>query len=684
MKNFKIQNNGTVRFRRFSNCPFAVFRSLNQRISIGVLTISMLTFANVEHTLAQESEPQREKLLELEEIEVTGSRVPVSLSQAARMVTVLTREQIASAPVKSVNDLLKYAVGVDVRQRGQMGMQTDISIRGGQFNQITILLNGININDPQTGHNAVDFPVDIHEIERIEILEGPAGRIYGTSSLVGAINVVTKQHAQNGASVHAETGSYGYMGAGAALHLSKSNFKNQFSGNFTRTDGFTRSKAGNLSNNFNAGKFFYQGIYQQSDFRLNWHAGYSQKDFGSNTFYSAKFDNQFEHTAKIFSALQAETHLNNFTLKGSAYWNRYHDRFELIKNDPSKVPFNYHRTDVMGISFNGYVESILGKTALGVEMRNEDIISTKLGEPLHETQPIHGTDKHYIVGLNRTSTSMHLEHNVKISDFALSAGVIAAKHTWNEMPIRFYPGIDLSYQPTRDWKVYASYNTSLRLPTFTELYYNIGDRKADKYLKPEEMQAFEVGIKYLTPALRATANVYHNRGKNMIDWIKDNSIADALWESVNHTRINTTGFGTSFLVDFKELLPTQDLLRSVNISYNYISQKKDEKPHIQSRYSLEYLRHKLVAQSYFHLFAKLNWNISFRWQDRVGTYTDPNKQVHEYTPYSLVDTRLSWDAQNYSIYAEANNLLNKTYYDYGDVPQPGFWFQVGVKYAFDF
>ena len=127
----------------------------------------------------------------LDDVEVTGSRAPLALGQAARMVTVLSRDEIQAAPVQSINDLLKMAVGVDVRQRGPIGAQTDVGIRGGTSEQITILLNGINICDPQTGHNAFDLPCDISDIERIEVLEGPAGRVYGTSSLMGAINIVT-------------------------------------------------------------------------------------------------------------------------------------------------------------------------------------------------------------------------------------------------------------------------------------------------------------------------------------------------------------------------------------------------------------------------------------------------------------------------------------------------------------
>ena len=91
----------------------------------------------------------------MEEVHVTGTRAPLTVSQQARMVTVLSREDIQAAPVQSVNDLLKYAVGVDVRQKGPLGALTDVSVRGGNSEQITVLLNGINICDAQTGHNSL-------------------------------------------------------------------------------------------------------------------------------------------------------------------------------------------------------------------------------------------------------------------------------------------------------------------------------------------------------------------------------------------------------------------------------------------------------------------------------------------------------------------------------------------------
>lgn len=675
-----------MRFRRYSNRSYAVFSTLKSPVSIGVMTVAMLASAPVSGISAQTAEKNNagEKLYELEEVEVTGSRVPLTVSQAARIVTVLDCEAIAAAPVQSINDLLKYAAGVDVRQRGDMGVQTDISIRGGTFDQITILLNGINICDPQTGHNATDFPVELSEIERIEVLEGPAGRVYGTSSLVGAINIVTRTAKDSGAEVFADGGSYGYFKGGAIVSHVKNGLSNQVSGSYSRSDGFSRSKAGNLNADFKYARLFYQGRYENDQVDVRWHAGFTNKDYGANTFYSTLSDEQFEHVRKYYTAVQAETKGDVYHFKPSVYWNRSDDRFEFYRGMPEKSPFNYHQTDVYGVNLNNYIQTFLGKTAFGAEFRNEGVRSTSLGEPLNSPVKVPGTDADFTLGLNRTNLSFHLEHNIVLRRFTLSAGVIAVKNTGNEMKFRFYPGVDASYQFARDWKVYASYNTSLRMPTFTELYYSVGGHKADKYLKPEEMQAVEVGVKYLRPGIRGTLSLYRYHGTDMIDWIKDISQGDdAPWQSVNHAVINTMGAEASVLVDIRELMQRDAFVRSVNVSYSYIDQDKETTPNLQSKYALEYLRHKFVAQANFRIWKLLEMNVSYRWQDRMGNYQKGNSMV-PYEPYSLVDARFTWNASQYKIYVEGNNLLNKTYYDHGNIPQPGIWVRAGASYRFKF
>ena len=670
-----------LRFRHFSRKGYALFACLGRVVTIGVLSVATLraaaatttdTLSVVGATVVGDdvtSSPDKEATLD--DVEVTGSRAPLALGQAARMVTVLSREEIQAAPVQSINDLLKMAVGVDVRQRGPIGAQTDVSIRGGTQEQIAILLNGINICDPQTGHNTLDLPCDLSDIQRIEVLEGPAGRVFGTSSLVGAINVVTKSR-HTGQSMRLEAGSFGYLSTAGRVAINS----HSLSASFTRSDGYQRSKSGALNSDCEGFKAFYQGSTTlNSQFSiLHFQLGLTTKGFGSNTFYSAKYDEQYEKTTKIFAALQGETH-GWLHFKPAIYWNRSYDRFELIRGDESKVAFNHHRTDVFGINLNSYFDWAAGRTALGAEFRNEDIVSTNLGEPLNE--PF----SHYKVGLNRSNLSFHLEHNILLKRFTLSAGFIAIKNTWSEMPFTIYPGIDASYRIGENWKVYASYNESLRMPSFTELYYSVGGHKADKHLKPEELRAIECGVRYTSRTFSAKATLFHHHARNMIDWVLDTREADPVWQSVNHTKVNTLGQEVTAKFHVPSFM--------FQVSYCHLHQEKQEADYLQSQYSLEYLRHKVTAQLTLPIgsilsplsthLSPLSLTIGYRWQDRMGSYTTTTGEVKSYHPYSILDARLSWNRDSYSLYLEGNNLTNHQYVDYGNVPQPGAWIIAGIR-----
>lgn len=628
--------------------------------------------------------------LMLDSVSVTGARVPMTLAKSARVVTVLDSVSISSLTAVSVNDILKYSAGVDVRQRGSMGAQTDISVRGGSYDQVAIFLNGINICDPQTGHNAVDFPLDIRGIDRIEILSGPAGVAYGSSSLLGAVNIVTKKPEGNTVSAFAEGGSYGYFNGGASAGFANDRLTNSVSVSYLRTDGYSRNLKGGLNSDYNTVKAFYEGSYSHPDIDLNWYAGLSSRNFGSNTFYSPKFDDQFEHTFKTFFALQAET--KGFVkFRPSVYWNRSQDRFELFRDDPVTVPFNHHRTSVWGVNLNAWVETVIGKTAFGAEMRNEDIISTNLGEWLNSPKPVPHSDTSYVKGLNRTNISLFLEHSIEFGNFSASAGVAAIKNTGNEDGFRFYPGVNASLRFAGDWKAYLSYNSSLRMPTFTELYYSVGGRLADKNLKAERMQSVEAGLRWSKSWLNAVLSVYYNHGSNMIDWIKDEADGpDALWKSVNYTKVNTVGEELDVRLDFRKLLVREDFfLRHLDFSFSHIDQNLDTGSGIQSMFALEYLRNKIVARAGFHIWKGLCIDASWRWNDRVGTYEryenlSSTGEVIPFSPYSVLDARICWTDNfrryhKYSVYLEGENLLNKVYYDYGNIPQPGIIIKAGLS-----
>lgn len=682
-----LNKRSVLKFTHFSNRGYSLFAVLGKEVIIGVLSVATLQHAtahNVSNEALQTSSDSTvtNKQVMLDEVSVTGTRAPLTVSQQARMVTVLSREDIQAAPVQSVNDLLKYAVGVDVRQKGALGALTDVSIRGGNSEQITVLLNGINICDAQTAHNTFDFPVDISEIERIEVLEGPAGRVYGTSSLLGAINIVTKTPPSSSLSARIEGGSYGYLAAGARANIAQGRWNNQLSGSFTRSDGYLRNKANRLNADYKTSKAFYQGNYNDSQIAVRWHAGMSVKDFGANTFYAAKYDDQFEHTFKTFTALQAENKQGKFHIRPSIYWNRSMDRFELFRGAPQKYAYNYHRADVYGVNLNAYFDWSLGRTAFGAELRHEELVSTNLGEKLERPHHIHGTDRDYTNGINRTNLQFVLEHNIILSRFTLSAGVIAVKNSQADMNMRVYPGIDASYRMGNAWKVYASYNTSLRMPSFTELFYSVGGHKADKHLKPEELSALEAGLKYNARGISGKTSIFYNHQKNLIDWISDGTLdanGSPLWKSVNFGRINVVGVEASLSFDCRTLMPSQRFLKQFSLAYCYLNQNEKEHKGITSKYVLEYVKNKMVANLQLNLWRNLDLGLNYRLLHRMGGYIDTNNQRHNYATYGILDARLSWNTGKWTAFAAANNLLNRTYVDYGNVPQPGTWITAGIS-----
>ena len=688
-------------FHQFGNKGWSLFSCLGREVVCSVLSVSTLTYASAESistkpvvtdTVAVST--AREMLLE--EVSVTGSRAPLTKSQAARMVTVLERADIQQAPVQSINDLLKLAVGVDVRQRSPIGAQTDISIRGGTQEQIIVLLNGINICDPQTAHNTLELPCDLNDIQRIEVLEGPAARIYGTSSLVGAINIVTAPSpasplGEEPLLLRAEGGSHGYASTAArTLHSPHGGrWRGALSASYTRSDGYSRASNGSLNSDYRGAKAFYQGAYTANGINVNWHVGIADKGWGSSTSYASpkwQADDQYEHTTKLTAALQATIQRGAVSLHPSIYWNQHQDRYEAYRNTPEKLPYNYNRTDVCGLQLNTHFDWPLGRTAFGAELRNENLVSTNLGEPLTRPHSIHGTNRDYTLGLNRTNISAYAEHNLLLQNLTVSAGFVVIKNTWADMNPTVYPGIDATLRLGSHWRLHASYNTSLRMPSFTEMYYRLQGYQADPHLKPEEMHAAEVGASFHLLHSTFHLSLWKHNGRNMIDWIMDTSQGDnATWQSVNHTSLNSIGLEVSATFNLSS--------SSLHLSYSYIHQEKDLEQGLVSQYVLEYLRHKLVANIHIPLLrrqsavlrrcrsqstSRLTLDATLRCQDRAGQYTDFDGSVCNYRPFALIDTRLSWHHPTYELYLKANNLLNTRYRDYGLVPQPGRWLIVGI------
>lgn len=622
----------------------------------------------------------------LELVNVLGSKLPLNSQSGARVVATITRKESKAAPSQSLNDLLKYSSSVDVRQRGPIGAQTDIGIRGGNYEQVAILLNGVNISDPQTGHNSFDLPISMLQVESVEILEGPANKISGVASLLGAINIRAYCPDNDLFLANIEGGSYGYFQFSAlgnfVSKFGRSKLKSNISASYIRSDGYSRSDNNHLNMDYKTVKSLYQGSFLSPLFEFNWHAGISSKGFGSNRFY-ANFDEQYESTFKTFTAFSAKNLKGRLVINPTIYWNHYQDRFELFRGDSISYPFNYHKTNIYGVNLNSYFSWVAGTTAFGGEIRKESTISGNLGEPLSNPKKIKGTNRFYDYGLDRINRNFFVEHNYQYKRLSLSAAIVGLKNSWAKMKMRFLPSVEASYRIyQREYqtvKLFASYNSSVRMPSVTELYYSVGGYKADKHLKPERVVAFEGGVKYSSPRIVGELSFFSNRMTHLIDWITTTTSDNIIWQSVNFGKINSVGLSSNFRYSFSTLPQNIISLKSISLSYSHIEQNKGENVGIQSQYVLEYLRDKLVANLNFSICKNLEFSLFYRFQDRVGGYLDTQGLYQKYKPYSLVDLKIDWQFKGLNCYIQANNLLSKKYVDFGRIPQPRFWFVGGCS-----
>ena len=688
-------------FRHFCRGGYAIFSSLHREVRIGVLSVGMLVSVNIPKAQALQvsTHPDCEDEgdeKELSEVAITGTMAPLTALQSARIVSVITAQQIESSSAQSVNDLLKLAVGVDVRQRGGFGIQTDISIDGGTFDQITILLNGVNISSPQTGHLAADFPVNLSDIERIEVLEGAASRVYGASAFGGAINIVTKNSTAYNPTSEKETnisseagvqgGAYATYGGDARItlcHELPSSMGGTGGGSLSFA--YLQSDGATSNSDFQHANTYLSGHLDVDKFRVDWQGGWSYKSYGANTFYSAAYPNQFERNNHFIASIGAETK-GKVQIRPNIYWHRLLDNFELIRHSTSGE--NFHCTDVYGVHVCADVAWAAGHTAIGGDIREESIYSTSLGHPITGilTHQVPCEELFYTCHDSRTNLSFNIEHNVILQHFTASIGVLSNYNSrFDERP-QFYPGIDLAFNPAPQWRLFASYDKGFRLPTFTDLYYKSPTHEGNQGMRAEESHSFQLGTTFRSKGIDATIKGFYHHGTNMIDWVMY-APAD-VFHSANFN-LDNRGLQVQLALHFTPLLGREDTyIQHLTVAYTNIQQqRRDEQEVYKSNYTMEYLRHKFVATLDHRLSRRLTASWSLRWQDRAGHYilynnTQSTGHLVSYEPYAVLDVKLRWAMQHYEWWLEGTNLTNQTYYDLGNIPQPGLVLLTGVRLRF--
>lgn len=580
---------------------------------------------------------QTETNYKLDSIIVTANRVPTIFSEVGRSLNVITSQEIAQLPVNNLHDLLEYNSGLDIKQRGPQGVQADVSIRGGSFEQILILIDGIKLSDPQTGHHNMNLPISFSQIERIEILKGQGSRSYGANAFSGVINIIPKQNAINNLQLNLSGGENNYFNLGINGSLKSGNTNHHMSYEKSKSDGYrTNTEFDNhifsINNSFNLSSAIFKTIL-----------GYTKRDFGANSYYTTRFPNQAEKTKTYLAALSAEIELDDLNIMPKIYWRKNNDEFVLNKFDHSFYK-NNHETNVYGgeiqISTN-----ILGElTSFGVEYSQDQIASNNLGE--HKRQ----TNGFFIE--QKISASKNL--NFSLGGFA---------YYYPQINWKFWPGIDAAYNFSENLKIFANYGRAFRIPTYTELYYSDPITLGNFNLIPEESDNYELGLNYNYGIVNFKTSYFIKDGKNLIDYVLDNS--DEIWKAKNFTKINTNGFELGLLLNLRNV--SNDIFQKLEFDYTYLNSGRAELD-LDSRYVLEHLKHDLSIELFHSLpfSIKQSWTINY--EDRVTL-----------GEHFTIDTKLNRNFSLFNIFITATNLLNKSYEEIPGVPLPGRWIIGGLK-----
>jgi len=660
-------------FKRWGGKSYSLFNAIKQQVRIGVLLAVYTTVAQPEFVFAQTDSTNVSKEYNLDEVEVSAQRAPVAFSQVARIVSVISREEIEAAPVQSIQDLLEYALSVDVRQRGPNGVQADISVRGGSFDQTLILLNGISISDPQTGHHSLNLPVSLKNIQRIEILEGPAARVFGPNAFSGAINIITSSEGDTNLKFDVSGGQHKLSDFNISGNLNSGNWKQLLAFNRTSSDGYIDNTD---FKNWNA---FYQTKLNIKPGTLDFQVGRTNKAFGANSFYTATYPNQYEETKTTFASLKFESG-TKIHLTPSIYWRRNQDKFELFRSDPASwyKGHNYHLTDVFGSNLNAWFSSRFGKTAFGSEIRTENVWSNVLGEALTTPIKVPGeADQFFTKSYSRTTISYFVEHSVYLNRLTISAGAMTnwisdLGFGWN-----IYPGLDASYSLSDRLKFYGSANSSMRMPTFTDLFYSGPTNIGNPDLKPEKSVTYEGGLKLIYTGFSGRADAYYRQGKNLIDWVREKETDK--WQAQNLTRINSSGLELSGNFFPEKIWKKPVFLTKFGINYFYNKLEKGNNT-LFSNYVLDNLKQKLDIEIEHKIWKNLKGSWRASYQDRNGMRTTTDS----YQPFWLVNSRIVWKTPSTEIYAMAANLFDTKYYDFGTISQPGRWISFGISHKLNF
>ena len=602
--------------------------SLNKRINfVLVLCISLQSFSQVQ-------------VQKLDSIVINSTRISMPFKKNSRTINLITAKDIKNSAATNVADVLQQVAGVDIRRRGTGGGQSDLYIRGGGFDQTLLLIDGIKMDDAQTGHHTMNAALPIEVIERIEIIKGPAARIFGQNAFTGAINIITKKRLNNKVSINVEAGSFGQLNASATLGKETENSSIVAHLGALTSDGYRNNS------DYNNQNYFLKGIFNKKKQPIEVIATFFDKKFGAENFYTTNETfNEYEETQNSLLGVSTTFNSNKFKVTPRIYWRRGQDMFLLRRDDPGFYR-NFHITNKIGVETNASYASNIGITGFGLDFSRFSIQSNNLGERV------------------RTMANVFLEHRFKLGSFDITPGIAATY--FSDFKFNIFPGLDIGIQVSDKVRVYGNVGYTFRAPTFTDLYYSDPATSGNSNLEPEKAFAQEIGVKYSDNKFSGSLAFFNRDSEDLIDYVRPNSDA-SIFTAANIAEVSTQGVEFESAYKFK----MKNYNQILTFGYTYLNDDILDQDKELSRYSLNTLKHQFITRFTSQIFKSVRQNIIYKHAERtVGT------------SYNVWDASLIVDFNKFKFALTANNIFNAEYIESGFVPMPSSNVLFGLRYGF--
>lgn len=587
---------------------------------------------------AQENDQKTDTL---KEVVISSSRIDLPFKENSRTIQIVTAEDIKKLGVTNVADALQQLAGVDVRRQGVNGMQADLYIRGGGFDQTLLLIDGIKVDDPQTGHHTMNLALPIEVIKRIEVIKGPAARVFGQNAFTGAVNIVTKDVEDNSLVAKVQGGSFDQFIAEVTgtVSLKESSHIVHFSKNFS--EGYRHNS------DFDNTNYVLKSQFNKNKLPIELLTSYSERKFGANGFYGIpSATEQYEETQASLIGFSTIIKNGNWTFKPRVYWRRNQDLYLYIRSNPSAYR-NMHITNKVAAELNGSYQSNVGITGFGVEFSKYYISSNRLGDNQREI------------------ATLFLEHRFQFFNNILDVTPGISASYFSDFDNQFFPGLDVGVKISDKFRAYGNIGTSYRVPTYTNLYYTSPTTISNPDLNTEEAFSQEVGFKYISNRFNLSVAAFNRDADNLIDYVRENT-TDA-WQAQNIQSVNTKGYETQ--VDY--LFTINKLPQKIQLGYSYLDNDVKTSEANFSQYSINSMKHQFTSSLQFNIFKGFNTTFAYRYVERTAGMS-----------YNVYDVNVSYRIKAFELSMFANNIFNAEYIESGMIPMPKGNVLFGMKYLF--